>query len=282
MNPYVIAMPGNEGLAAGLPMKRLRFETRQFPDGETYMRLLDDVRDRAVNVLCSLHLPDSKIMPLYFLCNLLKESGAKRVILIAPYLAYMRQDKAFQKGEAVTSRFFASLISGFVDALITIDPHLHRYGGLSEIYSIPTTVIHAAPAIAEWIAANVARPLIIGPDSESKQWVGEVATLCNAPYVVLQKTRRGDRAVGIQKSSFAGYEHHTSVLIDDIISTAKTMIEAAKQLKNPICIGVHPAFCDGAYRELQKSGVSKIVTCNTIPHLSNGIDLSPLLARHVH
>src|SRR3546814_5690813 len=87
--------------------------------------------------------------------------------------------------------------SDLLDWLVTVDPHLHRYHELSEIYRIPTQVVHAAPFLASWIKRNVARPLIIGPDLESEQWVSQVAADADAPFLVCEKIRSGDRHVTI-------------------------------------------------------------------------------------
>lgn len=258
------------------------FELRHFPDGETYVRVSDAVIPREAWILCDLSRPDPKILPLLFLASTLKKQGAETVGLIAPYLAYMRQDKAFAVGEAVTSRTFADFISHMLDRLITIDPHLHRIHDLSEIYSIPTRVLHAAQLLAPWIVSHVKTPLLIGPDSESAQWVSLVAQeLGGAPWVVLEKIRHGDRDVRIAVPDLSRYRNHTPVLIDDIISTGHTLLEALRQLQaqslpHPVCLGVHGVFAGDAYEKL--SGCAQVVTCNTIPHPSNAIDVSSLLA----
>lgn len=82
-------------------------------------------------MICTLNQPDTKLLPLYFLSQTAKELGGKSTAIVAPYLAYMRQDKRFQAGEGITSTYFAKLISSFADFLITIDPHLHRRSTLS-------------------------------------------------------------------------------------------------------------------------------------------------------
>ena len=92
--------------------------------------------------------------------------------------------RQFHAGEAVTSRTFARLVSSYADWIVTIDPHLHRYDTLNDIYGVPTRVVHAAPAVAEWIAAHVDRPVLVGPDAESDQWVSDVARRVGAPSVV--------------------------------------------------------------------------------------------------
>ena len=159
MKKIFFALPGNELLTLQLIKKengeKGLAEIRQFPDEETYIRILSDVKDKNVYLVCTLHKPDTKLLPLFFLSKTVKKMGAKKVCLIAPYLAYMRQDTIFNPGESVTSIYFAALISSFTDQLITIDPHLHRWNSLSEIYTIPTKMRHAANLISLWIKNNI-------------------------------------------------------------------------------------------------------------------------------
>lgn len=290
MKPIVFALPGNEVLVKNIS-KAIQADIgeaviRQFPDGETYVRVLSEVKNRKTILVCTLAHPDEKLLPLLFLSKTLKSLGADCTCLVAPYLAYMRQDKVFNEGEGITSEYFAALISGFADTLITIDPHLHRRHSMSEIYSIPCKVIHASSLISAYISEHITNPLLIGPDAESEQWVSEVAKNANAPFIVLEKIRSGDRDVKVTVPQVEKFKNHTPVLVDDIISTARTMIETVGHLKNagmkaPICIGVHAVFAGNAFEELKKSGVDKVVTCNTIPHSSNEIDITELIAESI-
>ncbi len=286
MKKIYFALPGNETLTNQLIQKegaeKGLAEIRQFPDGETYIRILSEVKDKNIVLVCSLNNPDSKLLPLYFLSKTAKELGAKSISLIAPYLAYMRQDTSFHPGECVSSTYFASLLSSFIDTLITIDPHLHRRNSLDEIYSIPTKMEHAAPSISKWIKNNIENPLLIGPDQESEQWVSEVAKNADAPYLILSKMRHGDRNVTISIPQVEQFIDYNPVLIDDIISTGRTLIATinhlkATPMKAPICIGVHAVFAGNAYQEISKAGAKKVITCNTIFHESNQIDISDLL-----
>jgi len=286
MKNILFALPGNEDLTKKIA-KQLNAEVgetliRKFPDGETYVQIKSDVKDKKVILVCTLHQPDEKLLPLYFLSKTAIDLGAKCTCLIAPYLAYMRQDRRFHEGEAITSEYFGTLLSQFTETLVTIDPHLHRRSSLSEIYSISSKVMHAANHIADWIKNNVENPVLVGPDSESEQWVSEVAKNAGAPFMVLEKIRHGDKDVEVSVPNVENYKNHTPVLVDDIISSARTMIETVQHLNKagmnpPICIGIHGVFGGNAYQELQKSGVADIVTCNTIPHPSNKIDISDLL-----
>ncbi len=290
MKTILFALPGNETLTELLAMK-LNAEIgkttlRKFPDGESYTRILSDVKDKCVVLVCTLHQPDEKLLPLYFLGKAAKTQGAMCTCLVAPYLAYMRQDKIFQEGEAITSEYFGTLISEFADSLITVDPHLHRIKNLSEVYHIPNKVIHVADYISNWIKDNINNPVLIGPDSESEQWVSDVANKADVPYTVLNKVRHGDRDVEVSIPDVDRYKDSTPVLVDDIISTARTMIETIGHLKKfgmkpPICIGIHGVFAGNAYQELMETGVENIVTCNTIPHPTNKIDISDLLVEEI-
>lgn len=287
MNSIIFALPGNEVLASQLA-NELNVEigkvtVRPFPDGETYLRIQSDVKNKNVIMVCTLDNPDAKLLPLYFLSQAAKDLGANCTCLVAPYLSYMRQDKQFNPGEAVTSTFFARFISNFADTLITIDPHLHRRHSLNEIYSIPCKVLHAAGLLSKWIKTNIKKPVLIGPDSESEQWVSVVAKDAGAPFIVLEKIRHGDKDVDVSVPNVETYKDYTPVLVDDIISTARTMIETVGHLKragmnDPVCLGVHGIFAGNAYEDLVKAGASRIVTTNSIMHASNAIQISELLS----
>ena len=258
------------------------FEIRNFPDGETYLRVLSESSGRDIIILANLHQPNSKLLPLVFLSETLKESGCGKISLIAPYLPYMRQDIQFHPGEAVTSRFYAKLLSHYIDRLITIDPHLHRWHSLSQIYSCDTNTLQANPVIAEWVKQNISAPFVVGPDSESEQWAADVAGMIGCPYLILDKTRFGDKDVSVSAASAEQFKHLTPVLIDDIISTGRTMIKTAEWLAGegfcpPVCIGVHALFSDDALSAMKQARIHSIVTCNTIKHETNQIDISSLL-----
>ncbi|MBW0150055.1 MAG: ribose-phosphate pyrophosphokinase [Phenylobacterium sp.] len=283
----ILAMPGNElfaeSLAAAGGWEAGRVETRRFPDGERYLRILSDVAGRPVDIVCTLANPDPDFLTLLFAADAARDLGAVEVNLVAPYLAYMRQDRRFQSGEAVTSRTFARLVSGSFDRLTTVDPHLHRYKALSELYAIETQVLHAAPLLADWIVREVKQPLIIGPDEESEQWVSAVAERAGAPYVVLRKIRHGDRQVEVAVPDLSRFRDRAPVLIDDIASSGRTLVEAAAQLpqqglRRPVCAVVHGVFASEAYAQL--SAVSeRIVSTDAVPHPSNAISLAPLVAQ---
>ena len=281
--PLFFALPGNEvfaeRLAASLNGECGLLTVRDFPDGESYVRVDSDPTGRDVAIVATLRHPNDETLPLIFLADAVRELGAKRVGMIAPYLAYMRQDRRFRDGEAITSKSYAALISRAVDWLLTVDPHLHRVKRLRELYTIPATAVHVATEVGQWIAANIRSPLIIGPDQESRQWVEGIASSACAPSIVLTKTRRGDADVVESMPSLGEHRGCTPVLVDDIISTGQTMVTAIQHLRErghvaPECVAVHAVFADGAYAALKAAGAARVVTTNTISHPSNCIDVT--------
>jgi ribose-phosphate pyrophosphokinase len=276
--PFDVDLKLLQSLLRNINGERGELEFRRFPDGESYVRLVTPVEDRDVILLSSLDDPDSKTLPLLFAADAARNQGASSVGLVAPYLAYMRQDKAFQPGEAITSAAYARLISGSFDWLVTVDPHLHRYRSLDAIYTIPSIVAAAAEPIAKWIQTQVERPHLIGPDIESAQWIEEIARLASAPFTILRKKRYGDFDVEIDNPASDIPTDATLIIVDDIASSARTMVEAVEVLKalcqaDPICIIVHALFCDDAYQRLVDAGPAAIVSTNTVKHLSNVIDI---------
>jgi ribose-phosphate pyrophosphokinase len=283
----VIAIPGNEEqaaqLASRLGVEQVAAEVRRFPDGEVYVRIEKDLAGHDAVLVGSLYpAPAERFFTLAFLAATARDHGARKVGLVAPYLAYMRQDDQFKPGEGVTSKYFARMVSHSVDWMVTVDPQLHRHTSLDGLYAIPTTIAHAAPAIASWVSTEVSHPYLIGPDAESEQWVAAVAEHCGAPFAILEKTRRGDRDVSISTPPSA-WNGHTPVVIDDIVSTGKTMIEATRQLRAagsaaPMCVAIHAVFADSVLDELMSAGAAGIVTCDTIAHASNRICVAEHIA----
>lgn len=286
MSAVVFAMPGNEDLARDIAAMTGAepggLEYRKFPDRESYLRFTTDIQKRQVVLACSLHDPDSKVLPLLLAAAALRDLGATRVGLAAPYLAYMRQDQRFKEGEAITSSDFARLLSASFDWIATIDPHLHRRSAMSEIYSIRALVGHAAPVLADYIRRHAVGAFLIGPDAESEQWVAAVASAAGVPHVTLRKERRGDRDVVINFPDLSAFAGKTPVLVDDVISSGRTMEVAARQLRKSgfsrtTCLAAHGILADDAHARLAAVGATVVVT-NTIPGPAALLDIHPLFA----
>lgn len=274
------------GLSKALGASPGELEIHRFPDGETRVRLCTDCAGQSVIFVHDGRDANASALPLYFAAHAARAQGARRVGLVAPYLPYMRQDRSFHAGEAVSARAFAGFLSGCVDWIATVDPHLHRIHSLDEIFAIPALCISAMPAIADWIAAHVTAPVIVGPDAESRQWVDAVAGALAAPGMVLVKNRAGDRQVSVSVPDAQLLRGRSPVILDDIASSGHTLAETAKALRSqgslPVtCVVVHGLLADGAEAALHAAGVERLVSTNTLAHASNGIDVIPLVARGI-
>lgn len=284
--PLFIPLPGNEAMAARLAARSggtlVPLDVHTFPDGEVRPRLMQDVAGHSIALVCTMDRPNEKFLPIAFTAAAAHELGARKVGLVAPYLGYLRQDRRFHPGEALTSRTFAALISGAFDWLVTVDPHLHRTRALTEIYSIPALALHAGPALSEWVRANIVRPFFIGPDEESRQWVADVAKQCSAPFAILHKDRSGDRTIKISASHLSLPDDAMPVLLDDIVSSGGTVIETIRLIKTlthhaPIVLAIHGVFAKGAEQAIRDTGAT-LVTSTTIPGRAAIVEVDRLIA----
>jgi ribose-phosphate pyrophosphokinase len=258
----------------------------RFPDGESLITLHGDCAARDVVIVCGGHDADAKALPLQFAALSARELGARCVGLVAPYLPYMRQDTSFHAGEACSAQAFARFVSAAVDWLVTVDPHLHRITNLNEIFSVPATSITAVPLIADWLRAHVPNPVVIGPDRESAQNAERVAHCVGAPWISLEKERRGDHDVSVSVPEYAALSGRSPVIVDDIVSSGTTLVETLHALRqlgaaNASCVVVHGLFAAGSEASIRSAGAAVLVTTNTVTHPTNRIDVAPLLAAAV-
>ena len=253
-----------------------------FPDGETRLQLPEALPEQVV--LCqTLDHPNSRLVELVLAAATARDLGAKHITLVAPYLCYMRQDKAFQPGEAVSQRIVGTLLSQWIDALVTVDSHLHRVRRLKDAVPVtPAINLTASPIMSAFLLKQIDNPFLVGPDEESEQWVASIARNRGFDYCVARKQRFGDQQVRVSLPE-AAYRNRHIVLVDDIASTGRTLEDAALGLARfePASISVlvtHALFVDDAQERLRRAGVSQIWSTDAVPHPSNALHLDHLLA----
>jgi ribose-phosphate pyrophosphokinase len=271
-------------MALGVPLALI--ERHRFPDGELKLRLPAELPPCAV-LLRSLHQPNEKLVEMLIAAPAARELGAQRLLLVCPYLAYMRQDMAFLPGEAVSQRHIAGLLASRFDTLVTVDPHLHRIASLSDVMpGCQAVSLSAAALIGAWVAQRVDQPLLLGPDEESAQWVREAARACSpvADHGWCLKQRHGDLDVQVTLPPALNCRGRAVVLIDDMASTGATLAAAARLALAAGAASVdvavtHALFVGNALAELQAAGVSQVWSTDCVPHASNAITVVPLLAQ---
>lgn len=287
MNPLILSFPGMDPLASQiaplLGADTAPLGLHRFPDGESLATLPQELNGRDVILAATLRNPDPLALPLRFTAETAREFGAASVGLLAPYLSYMRQDHRFAPGQVVSAPLFAAFLQDSFDWLVTVDPHLHRIPSLDRIFDIPAIRVQAARPIARWLAQEVPDAVILGPDSESQQWVAEVARMAGRPYEVLNKVRSGDRQVDVSVPESDALRQGTPVVLDDIASSGRTMIRAMEHLiaagtRPPVCAIIHAVFAGSAFEDILATGAARVVTTDSIPHESNAIALAEPLA----
>jgi ribose-phosphate pyrophosphokinase len=266
--------------ALGAPLHLI--ERHRFPDGELKLTLPPRLPADVV-LLRSLHQPNEKLVELLLTAPAARTLGARRVLLASPYLAYMRQDMAFTPGEVVSQRHVGGWLAEAFDAVVTVDPHLHRIAALDEVMPACQAVsLSAAKALGAWIAQQVPGALLLGPDEESGQWVRRAAAAAGLDHAVCVKQRFGDRDVEVAMPA-VDVRGRAVVLMDDMASTGRTLIGAARQCgalgAASVDVAVsHALFVGDAMPALRAAGVRHVWSTDCVPHESNVVSVVPLLA----
>ncbi len=269
-------------LAQQLEIPYQAIKLHRFPDGESRIQLPEPITEHVI-VCRSLHDPNNKLIELLLVAKTAREMGAKQLTLVAPYLCYMRQDMAFHAGEAVSQQIIGQYLGDLFDNLITVDPHLHRINKLDEAIPCQQALsLSATRPLGEFLASHNKQYMLIGPDEESHQWVSAVAAIAGFPYAVANKTRFADKNVKVVLPDI-DVQQTNIVLVDDMISTGHTMLEAAQQLfrqgaLSVNCLITHALFNQETSKLLKDSGVESIWSTDSVTHPDNVIHLDKLLA----
>lgn len=265
--------------ALGVALQRIDLHT--LPDGES-LPSVSGVVD-TILLYRSLDRPDAKLMPLLLACDAVRRAGARRLVLVAPYLPYLRQDAVFEPGQPLSRDVIGGLLGPRFERVVTIEPHLHRTADLTPVFAgTPVTALSAAALLAARIGATEDL-VIVGPDAESRPWVKGIAEALGAPHLVLRKIRRGDREVELEIPSVACVAGRRLVIVDDICSTGGTLIGAVRQLRAAGAASieiavVHALFRPSVAAALRRLGVRSVISTDATPHPSNRIPVAGLLA----
>lgn len=271
-------------LANRLGVQSCEIGLHRFPDGESLVQVRPGYE---IAILYrSLDHPNEKLVELLLAASALRGNGARRVILVAPYLAYMRQDIAFEPGQAVSQKVIGALLAGHFDAVLTVDPHLHRIRDLSEVMpGIDAVSISAAPALAQFID-SAANPVLVGPDVESRQWVEAIARPHGLDIIVGDKRRLGDRDISLVLDHADRVAGRPAILIDDVISSGRTLEVAAGLLLAAGATGVEAlaTHCLASGEDLQQlgqAGIRRISSTDSVAGPTATIPLAGLLAKAI-
>ncbi|MCR6691615.1 MAG: ribose-phosphate diphosphokinase [archaeon YNP-LCB-003-016] len=278
--------PSSQGLGRRLSMllslDLVNFEWKIFPDGESYFRLLSKVDDSVVLVHSLTPPQDKRIVELFFLLKLLSDYRAKDIILVIPYLAYMRQDKRFLDGEIVSVEVLADLLKTYdIDRYVFVDVHS---GEVLKFFGNRAMEVSAFPLIGDFLSKyHLINPIVIAPDAKAFKYAETVAKIIGAEsdYIV----KRRDRSSGAVESELKEFNvgGRDVILVDDIISTGGTMINAIKILKEHganrvFACCTHGLFIGNAVINMFNAGVYDIISTDTIESYYSRVSVAPAIA----
>lgn len=286
MSPLLLAFDDEIALAqrladamgAGLSV----VQRHAFPDGETRLRLPATLPAEVV-LLRGLQQPNAKLTELLLTAAGARELGATRLVLVSPYLAYMRQDWAFTPGEVVSQRQIGRLLGAHFDAVVTVDPHLHRVRTMDEV--VPGSrglALSAAVLLGAHAVREVPGAMLLAPDEEAGQWVRAAAQAHGLDWAVCRKQRHGDHAVDVVLPD-CEVGGRSVVLLDDVASTGRTLVAAAqgalRRGAHSVDVAVtHGLFIGDAIATLRSAGVRHVWSSDCVAHASNAVSVAPLLA----
>jgi ribose-phosphate pyrophosphokinase len=265
----------------GVPYRAIG--VHRFPDGETRITATPAVANAVV--YRSLDRPNERLVELMLAASALRDQGGRRLTLLAPYMAYMRQDAAFEEGEAVSQRAVGAWLGRAFDRVVTVNPHLHRTPSLADVFpGAEAIAVDAAPALAAHIAAlELPDAVLIGPDEESAPLVQTVGALARRPTLIGRKTRTADRSVSIEIDGIERVAGAPAIVIDDIVSSGATLAACARLLRRAgatrtLGLIVHALYSPETAQALKDAGVERIASTDTVPHPTNAIMLAVALA----
>ena len=266
-------------LAAALGAPCREISLHGFPDGETLPTVQGG--DQAVIAYVRLDRPNPKLLPLLQACDAWRRAGARRLVLAAPYMPYLRQDAVFAPGQALSRDVFAPLPGAAFDRIVTVEPHLHRTPELTPVFGCPVTVLTAEQVLAKALAP--AKGVVIGPDAEAAAWTGRLAAALGLTSSVFLKTRHGDRRVELTAPQGLDLSGRPVILVDDIASSGETLIAGVRLVKSlgaaEVRVAVvHALFDAETEARLRGVGADDILSCDGCDHPTNRIPLAGLLA----
>ncbi|WP_455368584.1 ribose-phosphate diphosphokinase [[Eubacterium] cellulosolvens] len=282
----VVGGPNSEKLGSAIAKKLnlqyINLESKVFPDDESYLKFSEEFSEDALIVIQSCFpKQDKRLMELFFILDTAKEFGVKNLNVVIPYLPYARQDKRFRAGEVVSNKSIGNLLYNIgTDLLLTID--VHQKVSLKE-FKMRSISISAMPLIAEHLKSmNLSDPCIIAPDIGATSHAETISSILKTDCTFFEKKR--DRITGkvdtVKKDlDFRGKD---IVIIDDMISTGGTIANVSKIAKDCgaekiIAACTHALLVGNAEEKMRNSGITDIVTTDTVPNRFCKIFVAPII-----
>lgn len=255
-------------------------ETRKFPDGERYIRIGGNLEPDAVVIQSTGYPQDQNLLELFLILKTLKSLDVENIKVAVPYFGYARQEKRFKNGEAISAQVVAELLEECGTSEI-FSINLHE-DGLRNLFNIPAHNLSAMPLIAEYIGEHFHDPVIVAPDKGALGFASEIASILGCDSDHLEKTRISPEKVETE-TKYLDVQGREAVIIDDIISTGGTIINASQILRQhgaskTVVSCVHPVLVEDALLRIFASGVDDVIATDTLQSDVSAISVAPLIA----
>ncbi len=258
-------------------------ETRKFPDGERYIRIGGNVTENAIVIQSTGYPQDQNLIELFLILKTLKSMHVENVKVVIPYFGYGRQEKRFKKGESVSAAVIAQLIED-AGASEFYSINLHE-NGICDFFDIPAYNISAMPLIADYVGERFENPLIVAPDIGALPFAKEIAELLDCEFDHLEKTRLSPDKVET-KTKNLDVKGKETIIIDDIISTGGTIVNAVNILRQHnadkvVVSCIHPVLVEDALLKIFTAGVDDVIATDTLRSDVSMISVAPLVAEAI-
>ena len=244
-------------------------DVSRFEDGEVSVRFNENIRGSDVFIVQSTNAPADHLMELLVMLDAAKRASARRVTAVIPYFGYARQDRKAQPRAPITAKLVANVITvAGADRALTMDLHSAQIQGF---FDIPLDHLYSAPVLIEHFAQLGLPDLtVVAPDIGSVKMARAYAKRLGAELALVDKRRPKADAVEVM-NIIGDVERRNVVMFDDLVTTARTLCQAAKALKargaHEIYAGVtHGVFCPGSLERLAESPIKEVVVTDTLQH----------------
>ena len=241
----------------------------QFADGETSVRINENIRGSDIFLFQPTFAPANNLMELLVMIDAARRASAGRVTAVIPYFGYQRQDRKDQPRVPITAKLVANLITtAGADRVMTMDLHSAQIQGF---FDIPFDHLYAAPVLVDYyIHLNIPNLAVVAPDIGSVKMARAYAKRLSAGLAIVDKRRPRPDAVEMM-NVIGDVEGKNVVIFDDVVSTGSTLVEAAEAVKRAGAKEVyagctHGILCGDAVERIRKSSLRELVVTDSIPH----------------
>jgi len=257
-----------QAICKSIGMELGKCTIKPFPDGETFIKIDENVRGEEVFVVQPTSPPTNhNLMELFIMIDALRRASAKRITAVLPFYGYARQDRKDQPRVPITAKLVANLIvAAGANRILTMDLHAQQIQGF---FDIPVDHLYAAPVMYEYLKKkNLKNLVVVSPDTGGLKMAHAYSQVLEAGLAIVAKRRKN--ATDVESMAVIGdIKGKNILLVDDLTETAGTLTEAAGLLKKKgakqilACVS-HAILGETGIQRLRKSSIDELITTDTV------------------